>query len=1273
MKHFHSTSEKRLPTCIIIGFCLVFACLAGGNLSLATALAETETVNETQEAAFDYDARPVSIEEVQTWIDSGVKPKWESEVDTSLMPAGYRCDFLKDEETGIIYWTWFVSLQKRALYTINTGATTSSIQTIIDNAAAGDTIQFQGDITLDTALTVDKSLIFKSVSGSVTITSPAYATNGAMKTGRHMIVTGGALTLTFDGVTLKGNSSYPTSDTHTTAVSFVCGGIDSSAASLTVDGITITECHSSGSSADGVADGTGIRATGDLTLINCNITNNINGADFGGCSTSGGGVAVNNGSGLKLIVESCTFTGNKTTTWSGTAANSGAGIYFNSANGKIMLRNSNISDSEASFGGGLFIGGADCNLTMSATVFENNTAIRGGGVYVEAGTAYLNGNTVIENCSAKRVAMAGGGMTAGGTGGGIHVTRDGNLEMTDVEIRDNYAESTGGGVSFSGVKLDMGNNVKITGNVAYESQTLGGEGGGVHVSSANSIFTMSGNAEIDGSQNSWPQNAYVGGGVFLTDGYMIMKDTAIIKNCHAQTNGGGINIAEEDAGLEMQGNAVIQNCSASQGGGIAVIGGELKLYDNSMVGGTTKTAANTADYDGGGIYFASLPSTKAEMIFNGGAVSYNVAGRNGGGIFMSSGGSNTVKMTGGEIYGNEAAGYGGGVYMNYTNLSYKAALTMTGGKIGKTDAPNKALNGGGIYINRGVFSMNDAAAMVSNNEAAAEGGGVYVYGPTSTTHSAQFDLGEGMVSGNTAGGNGGGCYINNAGSMTATGGNITGNKAPNGHGGGIYTAKAKDGYTNLTVETAAVFSGNTASVNYNPPDQDIVNTGIWPTITNYTSSLVAGTGTNRVLPVNNDDINVVTYTVDFYAPVSAESLSTFSHYGEQQTVAQYCKAVKPADPVVTNADFIDWYETSGLIKVYDFNSPIIEETNIYAKMVKTISFTFNKVDDETNAALPKAEFILYKWKDENSSPGANAIVAAGSTDWDKVGGTQISGDIDGLISFSGLTTGIYQLVEEKAPQGYELPAGQWRFTVSLSSVSGEYVIGSISSITEAGGEAPPNFAPALPGGSGDRTLPNKKTSYLSFTFKKVKAEDIEAPLAGAEFKLYIWKGNGTAPDVMENASITSGDWELVDTQTSADSGTNIGEVVFSGLLKDKVYQLVETKAPSGYSRPMGQWRLTADPSGNWTILGKGSVLPPAFADVSGKYILPNMKGKFFPLTGFGGILNYLVAGLGIMAAAAAGIVFLLFSQKRKIKINKLLLKKEVGGGTEKRFKETCDN
>jgi len=971
--------------------------------------------------------------------------------------------------------------------------------------------------------------------------------------------------------------------------------------------------------------------------------------------------------------------------------------------GNLTLKNI-VLDGESS-GGGVETAKKD-NKIVTDTVFTMNSkavikncyAFNGGGVLVVLGKFYMNDDAAIENCEAAKRAggvqirgshfyMNGGNIinnTAYGDAGGVLIDEytegtnnlvpstcvltgealiEGN-KATGVWAspnEDEHSAGCGGGiyVATSG-DFEINGKVRIRNNKAISARNEN-LGGGLYLSGrvgySSDADTKSGKGWIDGEAEIYGNEALSGAGVMVESAYTLTLRKVKIYNNTALLSGGGLwlygggtgGIIEKKVYLEIENGAEIYKNSAENGGGINTSANS----EVNMSGGTIGKADhyNVATGNGGGAYIAGT------YTMTGGTVNYNKAAANGGGMCVQSRGY--LEVTGGSIICNEANN-GGGVFLQNATCAVK----MSGGEIGNSSHPNTVSNnGGGVYMNNGSFTME--GGKISANTAVVNGGGAYV-------NAGNLSMTAGIIEYNEATADGGGCYVNN-GVLTVAGGNITGNKAPNGHGGGIYTTKAGDGYTNLTVETAVVFSGNTASVNYNPPDQDIVNTGIWPTITNYTSSLVVGTGTNRVLPVNNDDINVVTYTVDFYAPVSSDSLSTFLHYDVQQTVAQYCKAVKPADPVVTNADFIDWYETSGLIKVYDFNSPIIEETNIYAKMVKTISFTFNKVDDETNAALPKAEFILYKWNDENSSPGANAIVVAGSTEWNKVGETQISGDVDGLISFSGLTAGIYQLVEEKAPQGYELPAGQWRFTVTLSSVSGEYVLGSISSITEAGGEAPPNFAPALPGGSGDRTLPNKKTSYLSFTFKKVKAEDIEAPLAGAEFKIYIWKGNGTAPDVMENASITSGDWELVDTQTSADSGTNIGEVVFSGLLEDKVYQLVETKAPSGYSRPMGQWRLTADSSGNWTILGKGSVLPPAFADVSGKYILPNMKGKFFPLTGFGGILNYLIAGLGIMAAAAAGIVFLLFSQKRKIKINKLLLKKEVEGGTDKSFKETCDN
>jgi len=322
---------------------------------------------------------------------------------------------------------------------------------------------------------------------------------------------------------------------------------------------------------------------------------------------------------------------------------------------------------------------------------------------------------------------------------------------------------------------------------------------------------------------------------------------------------------------------------------------------------------------------------------------------------------------------------------------------------------------------------------------------------------------------------------------------------------------------------------------------------------------------------------------------------------------------------------------------------ITEDIVLYAQWIKHTEFEFKKEDKDTAAELEGAVFTLYKYDPDADTPPAADTVVTDSTvtagTW-ALKETAIS-DTDGLVTFSNLTAGYYQLVEDIAPEGYEKATVQWRLFIEADGAL--YKVISVTTVKKAP-EYSAGFDFEKKSGISDDfvyVLPNEKKA--EFTFTKVQ-EDEKTALRGAQFKLYSWEGTGEMPDIVEDSLILDGRWKLVDTQESGDDG----KVSFESLDK-KDYQLVETKAPPGYSRPMGQWRLTAYSSGKWTILGKGSVLPPAFADVSGKYILTNMKGKFFPLTGFGGILNYLVAGLGIMAAAAAGIVFLLFSQKRKIK------------------------
>ena len=180
-----------------------------------------------------------------------------------------------------------------------------------------------------------------------------------------------------------------------------------------------------------------------------------------------------------------------------------------------------------------------------------------------------------------------------------------------------------------------------------------------------------------------------------------------------------------------------------------------------------------------------------------------------------------TELTGGVITGGSSSEDGGGV-----NVAYGGTLTMTGGTIFGNAATRY---GGGVNVAAGgTFTMKDGA--VRGNTAASCGGGVNASGA--------FTLSGGEISGNTApnqssnyGGNGGGVYTGSPFSMS--GGVIFGNTA--GKGGGVYasgaftlsggviignTAVKKEGngggvyfYSTFTVSGSPAVFGNLVSAN----------------------------------------------------------------------------------------------------------------------------------------------------------------------------------------------------------------------------------------------------------------------------------------------------------------------------------------------------------------------------------------------------------------------------------------------------------------------------
>ena len=183
------------------------------------------------------------------------------------------------------------------------------------------------------------------------------------------------------------------------------------------------------------------------------------------------------------------------------------------------------------------------------------------------------------------------------------------------------------------------------------------------------------------------------------------------------------------------------------------------------------------------------------------------------------------------------------------------------------------------------------------------------------------------------------------------------------------------------------------------------------------------------------------------------------------------------------------YKMGSESKTREYPKPVVQAT----PTVKNLDWSFYKVDEKDNP-IEGAEFSLYHCA--NTMDGhvhSSSVTKDANCCWTADGTstmTTAASDSKGLVSFEGLESGDYVLVETKTKNGYQLPAGQWTFTVDTSA-------GTVSDpkATE-GTELPPAFKKGkLAGTSADQSakevlmLPN----YRSY----------DLPLTGVELSLWI--------------------------------------------------------------------------------------------------------------------------------------------------------------------------
>ncbi|WP_166829829.1 beta strand repeat-containing protein [Thalassoroseus pseudoceratinae] len=623
---------------------------------------------------------------------------------------------------------------------------------------AGGTVTITGAATMITNNAADGASgsgggILNDAMGTLSVTDAEISGNVANRAGGGIEVTA-STTTTLTGVTLDGNSA----------------GVDI----MNMVGTTPV-------AAPGNGGGLHVSGDGDVTIDGGTVSGNV-------AASEGGGLW--NGSGEMMIQNATVIDSNVA---SGDDATNGGGGVFN-AGGEVTIINSTISnnaaDGTSGSGGGIF-NDAMGTLTVIGGFISDNVANRaGGGIETTAGTTTTLSNVTIGGNSAGVDIMAPVGTTpvaAPGNGGGLHVTGDGNVNVTGGIFQNNVAALEGGGL-WNGSGTMTVNGTVVLQNIASGDAADDGGGG---------IFNNGGTLDIDNatiSQNEADGTLGSGGGILSLGGTVTIDNTSITSNS-ANRAGGGIEMnggtaTISGAGTQISGNDV-------NGGGTTAIapnpgnGGGLHITGDAMVTIDSGTVSNNeAAAEGGGLWNSS---TGTLIVQNGTIIDGNLASGNadgstdtadlqgGGGIFndggtlIINGTASTVSITNNLANGASGmgltAGSGGGI------LSIGGSVTIAGASI---DANEAIRAGGGIEVVAGLVNIVDSD--LTNNDVSVAGGSISVAAPGNggglhVTSDATVNVIGGTVDGNTAESEGGGLWNSSTGTLTVGGDVTTGNVA----------------------------------------------------------------------------------------------------------------------------------------------------------------------------------------------------------------------------------------------------------------------------------------------------------------------------------------------------------------------------------------------------------------------------------------------------------------------------------------------------------------
>lgn len=566
------------------------------------------------------------------------------------------------------------------------------------------------------------------------------------------------------------------------------------------------------------ANGYVIKNSGTLTIKNTAGTGIIK----GGYAQDAGGGIYNEGT---LALQGGTIQNNK--------ANSGyGGGIYNSGTGELNITGGTITSNTALKGGGIYNAGT---LTFSNGTISNNnvtsntesfiSAIDGGGIY-NAGTMTISGGSITNNTvytgkgagiyhDGTSFTLSGAPNISGNKKGTLNSGSNTNIYLAATRI------ITIGTLSYSTpISISMESRGVFTSGLGWDGSTP------AKFSTEESLVDVYSNGTEAKLQTHWghlqelmsqdnaitlerdyrPHSEDVGG-LVVPDGKTVtlnLNNRTINRNVGNTATPNGYVIKVESGGkLTISGSGTVTGGNNSGNGGCILNEGTLELQSGNI---SSNSAVN-----GGGIY-----NTGALTISGGNVQSNTASTGHGGGIYHA---GTSLTISNGNIQNNTStSGNGGGIYNDGTDL------TVSGGTILSNAG---AANGGGIYNNTGKSMAISGGTIQNNTSAGGNGGGVYNYG--TLTISGGSITGNGYSSNTVYVAKGGGIY--NCGTLNISGGTIQTNRAT-ASGGGIYQGgtinmSGSPTVTNNTVSNAAnnVYLPSGVKININA-DLTTANVGI---------------------------------------------------------------------------------------------------------------------------------------------------------------------------------------------------------------------------------------------------------------------------------------------------------------------------------------------------------------------------------------------------------------------------------------------------------------